>query len=305
MPPALIVHGGAWAIPDEEVAAHENGVRAALEAGWQLLRAGGTALAAVEAAVRVMEDDPTFDAGVGSFLNAVGMVEMDAAIMDGDTLHVGAVAAVGRVRNPITLARHVMATEHVLVVGEGAEALAAAADLELCEPLSLVVPRERERWTQQQRDPHFTPEASFRGHDTVGALALDQEGNLAAAISTGGTPNKLPGRVGDSPLVGSGFYADNFHGACCATGWGEGIMRVVLAKSAVDLLVDHEPSAAARGAIETMQQRVDGVGGCIVLDPLGNFGVWHNTPRMAFGYLRADMEAPVVGTDNRSSEIDR
>ena len=293
---ALIVHGGAWAIPDDEVAAHETGVRAALTAGWAVLQAGGTALDAVEAAVRMMEDDPTFDAGVGSFLNAVGAVEMDAAIMDGRTLDVGAVAAVGRVRNPVTLARHVMATEHVLVVGAGAEALAEAVGIPMCDPMTLVVPRERERWAMQQHDPDFRPDTAFRGHDTVGALALDAAGNLAAAISTGGTPNKLPGRVGDSPLVGSGFYADDQTGACCTTGWGEGIMRVVLAKTAVDLLLRHGPQAAARAAIEGMHWRVNGVGGCITLDPQGRVGFWHNTPRMAFGYQRSDMPEPFVTT---------
>ncbi len=296
MPIALIVHGGAWAIPADELAAHQDGVRAALTAGWQLLKAGGSALDATEAAVRVMEDDPTFDAGVGSFLNAAGKVEMDAAVMDGRTLDVGAVAAVGRVRNPVTLARYVMATEHVLVVGEGAEALAEAAGLPLCDPLSLIVPRERMRWDAQQLDPHFKSETSFRGHDTVGALALDRDGNIAAAISTGGTPNKLPGRVGDSPLVGSGFYADNLWGACCATGWGEGIMRVVLAKHAVDLLAHHAPSSAARVAIEHMGERVSGSGGCIVLDRSGRVGFFHNTPHMAFGYWCEEFAAPIVAT---------
>ncbi len=299
MPIALVVHGGAWAIPADELTAHEQGVRTALMTGWQLLKAGGTALDATEAAVRVMEDDPTFDAGVGSFLNAVGKVEMDAAVMDGRTLDVGAVAAVGRVRNPVTLARHVMATEHVLVVGEGAEALAEAAGLPLCDPMSLVVPRERMRWDAQQLDPHFKLETSFRGHDTVGALALDRDGNLAAAISTGGTPNKLPGRVGDSPLVGSGFYADNLAGACYATGWGEGIMRVVLAKHAVDLLAHYDPANAARVAIEQMGARVNGLGGCIVLDYSGRVGFFHNTPRMAFGYWCEEFDAPRVGTTAR------
>lgn len=166
MSPAIIVHGGAWAIPDAEIAAHERGVTAALHAGWAVLQRGGSALDAVEAAVRVLENDPTFDAGVGSFLNAAGQVEMDAAIMDGTTLDVGAVAAVGRVPNPVTLARHVMTTEHVLVVGAGAEALAPDAGIPLCDPLSLVVPRELARWEQQQRDPSFTPDSAFRGHDT-------------------------------------------------------------------------------------------------------------------------------------------
>jgi beta-aspartyl-peptidase (threonine type) len=206
---SMIVHGGAWAIPDEEVDAHVRGVGAALQAGWQILADGGAALDACEFAVRIMEDDPTFDAGVGSFLNADGQVELDAAIMDGSTLAAGAVAAVARIRNPILLARHVMTTEHVLVVGAGAEKLAEAAGVELCDPMTLVAPRELERWQRIQTDPNFATWNEFQSRDTVGALALDHDGNLAAAISTGGVLNKLPGRVGDAPLIGCGFYADN------------------------------------------------------------------------------------------------
>ncbi|GAC1652932.1 MAG: isoaspartyl peptidase/L-asparaginase [Herpetosiphon sp.] len=296
MTQAIIIHGGAWAIPTSELAAHERGVQTALAAGWHVLQSGGSALDAAQAAVEAMENDPTFDAGIGSFLNADGHVEMDAAIMDGSDLNAGAVAAISRVQNPIRLARHVLAGQHVLVVGQGAESLAAAAGIPLVDPLSLVIPRERERWTVQRGDPSFTAESSIRGHDTVGALALDAAGNVAAAISTGGTPNKLPGRVGDSPLIGCGFYADNELGACCATGWGEGIMRVVLARQAVDLLVGETPAAAARMVIERMAARVDGSGGCITLDRSGRIGFWHNTPHMAFGYRTTAMEEPVIGT---------
>ncbi|HEX6287648.1 MAG TPA: isoaspartyl peptidase/L-asparaginase [Herpetosiphonaceae bacterium] len=295
MPISMIVHGGAWAIPDAEVDAHLRGVSAALAAGWHLLSAGASALDACEAAVRAMEDDPTFDAGVGSFLNAVGQVEMDAAVMDGRTLDAGAVAAIGRVRNPVRLARHVMQTEHVLVVGAGAEQLAEAVGIPCCEPLDLVVPRERERWQRIQADPSFAIEDAFRGHDTVGALALDERGNIAAAISTGGVPNKLPGRVGDTPLIGCGLYADDEAGACCATGLGEAIIRVVLSKSVVDRLAHGESAQdAADHAIEMMARRTDGAAGCIVLRPDGSVGVAHNTPRMAYAY-RCGADEPVVG----------
>lgn len=294
MPISMIVHGGAWAIPDDEVAAHLHGVEAALTLGWSLLEAGATALGACMAAVQMMEDDPTFDAGTGSFLNAVGQVEMDAAIMDGRTLDVGAVAAVGRVRNPIQLARYVMQTEHVLVVGAGAEQLAARAGIITCEPRDLIVPREIERWQRTQADPRSTTADAFRARDTVGAVALDQHGNLAVAISTGGTPNKLPGRVGDTPLVGCGFYADNRAGACCATGEGEAIMRMVLAKSVVDRL-EQKASAqqAAQVEIERLAQRTRGAAGCIVLRADGTIGAFHTTPRMAHAYRRAG-NAPVV-----------
>lgn len=294
MPISMIVHGGAWAIPDDEVAAHLHGVEAALTLGWSLLEAGATALSACMAAVQMMEDDPTFDAGTGSFLNAVGQVEMDAAIMDGRTLDVGAVAAVGRVRNPIQLARYVMQTEHVLVVGVGAEQLATRAGIVTCEPSDLIVPREVERWQRTQADPSHTTADAFRARDTVGALALDQQGNLAVAISTGGTPNKLPGRVGDTPLVGCGFYADNRAGACCATGEGEAIMRMVLAKSVVDQLAQHVPAQqAAQTEIERLALRTRGAAGCIVLHANGSLGAFHTTPRMAHAY-RSVRSAPVV-----------
>lgn len=298
MPISMIVHGGAWAIPDAEIEAHLDGVRAALNAGWELLAAGASALDACEAAVRIMEDDPTFDAGVGSFLNSAGQVEMDAAVMDGQTLDAGAVAAIGRVRNPVRLARHVMQTEHVLVVGVGAEQLAEAAGIPGCDPMDLIVPRERERWERVQSDPSFAIEDVFRGHDTVGALALDAQGNIAAAISTGGVPNKLPGRVGDTPLIGCGLYADNEAGACCATGLGESIIRSVLSKSVVDRLAYGESAqSAAHSAIELMARRTGGAAGCIVLRPDGSVGVFHNTPRMAYAY-RAGSDEPVVSVSH-------
>jgi beta-aspartyl-peptidase (threonine type) len=290
----MVIHGGAWAIPDDEVEAHTNGVRAALDAGWQLLESGASSLDACEAAIKVLEDDPTFDAGVGSFLNAAGQVEMDAAIMDGRTLHVGAVAALAHVRNPIQLARHILTTEHVLVVGGGAEEIASKLGLPMCHPLELVVDRELERWRRVQADPTFAIADSFRAHDTVGALALDQQGNIAAAISTGGVPNKLPGRVGDAPLVGCGFYADNEIGACCATGLGEAIMRVVLSKGVVDNLGQGASTqSAAQAAIANMARRTGGAAGCIVLNRDGTIGVAHNTPRMAFAHRRSNSE-PVV-----------
>ena len=292
---ALIVHGGAWDIPDGEVAAHKAGCLAALDAGWAVLTAGGSALDAVEAAVRMLEDDPTYDAGVGSFLNAIGEVELDAAMMDGNTMLSGAVAAVQRVRHPVTLARRVLESDYILIVGAGAETFAQNAGVELCSADDLVIDRERERWKTQQDQPNFKGRDAFRAaHDTVGAVALDAAGNLAAATSTGGIPNKLPGRVGDSPLIGSGLYADNETGGCSTTGWGESIMKVVLAKTVTDGLRDgSHPRDAARSGIKYLARRVAGLGGCIVLDRAGRVGWAHNTPRMAFAF-RAAGEPPVV-----------
>jgi L-asparaginase / beta-aspartyl-peptidase len=294
MPLSLIVHGGAWDIPDDEVAAHQEGCRRALDTGWRVLEEGGTALDAVESAVRALEDAPIFDAGVGSVLNRDGDVELDAAIMDGETLRSGAVAAVRRVRNPITLARRVLESNVILLVGQGAERFAEGAGVPLCDPAELVVERERRRWAALREQADFRAEHAFGArlqapNGTVGAIALDWRGHLAAGTSTGGTANKLPGRVGDSPLIGCGLYADDRSGACSSTGWGESIIKVLLAKTATDLIAaGHHPIDAARAAIDILTQRVGGLGGCILLDGRGRAGFAFNTPRMAYAYRTED-----------------
>lgn len=286
---SLIVHGGAWAIPDDEVEAHKAGCRAARDAGWAVLMDGGTAMDAVQAAVQVLEDDPTFDAGIGSVLNSDGFVELDAAVMDGETLRSGAVAAVRSYQHPIALARSVMASDVILMVGEGAERFAASRGFERCDPAIFVVERERLRHATLLQQRHITTPDAFRGTqqpgDTVGCVALDSYGNLAAGTSTGGTPNKPPGRVGDSPLIGCGLYADNASGGCSTTGWGESIIKVVLAKTATDAIgAGRDPMAAAQHAIDTLAKRVNGLGGCILLDGQGRVGLAFNTPRMAYAY---------------------
>ncbi|MDZ7374512.1 MAG: isoaspartyl peptidase/L-asparaginase [candidate division KSB1 bacterium] len=290
--PRIVVHGGAWNIPDEEVEAHERGCRIAVERGWQVLLAGGSAVDAVEAAVRVMEDDPTFDAGVGAFLNAEGEVELDAAIMDGSTLAAGAVAALRRVRAPVSVARAVMErTQHVLLVGEGAALFAEAQGFERCRTSDLLVGRELERWKAIQQQRGFDVRTVFSGprpvpSGTVGAVALDLRGNLAAATSTGGTPNKMPGRVGDSPLIGAGTYADNATAAISATGWGEGFIRLVVAKTICDLIeCGREPDEAVDEVMHRLETRVGGSGGVILLDRKGRMVVRYNTPRMARAWV--------------------
>jgi len=283
LPIALAVHGGAWNIPDDEVDAHVTGVAAALTQGWERLRAGGSALDVVEAVVRLLEDDPAFNAGRGSHLNSEGKLEMDASIMEGGRLRVGAVAAISGVRHPVSVARRVLEDgRHVLLVGAGALRFARDAKAELCPPTALLVGRELQRFREIRRGRRSLVEQEFRAMDTVGAVALDRRGRTAAATSSGGTQDKAPGRVGDSPIPGAGSYADDRRGAASCTGWGEGILRVVLAKTAVDALGDQPADAAARKAIAALR-RVEGVGGVILVDRAGRVGSAFNTPRMARG----------------------
>ena len=297
MNPSLIVHGGAWDIPDEAVRACQEGCRAALEAGWRTLCAGGSALEAVEAAVVALEDDPVFDAGYGSHLNADGMVECDAIVMDGGTLRAGAAAGLKRVRNPIRLARRIWeACPHMMLVAEGAERFAERSGLALCDPAELVSEAERQAFLRCSQDTHAA--RHHRGHEqgTVGAVAMDRDGRLFAATSTGGTCCKLPGRVGDSPLIGCGCYADAEAGAVSSTGYGEAIMKVVLAKAAVEFLRRVPPGEAAaaqaqqaaKDAVELLARRGGGTGGLILLDRDGRPAWAFNTPRMAYGFVKPD-----------------
>ncbi len=247
---------------------------------------------AVEAAIVVLEDDPIFDAGTGSHLNRDGRVQLDAVMMDGTTLEAGSVAAVSCVRNPIRLARRVLEhSPHMMIVGGGAEQFAREQGLPLCDPETLIVERERTIWRQCREDPRraasdFAP-ASVTG--TVGAVAYDATGALVAGTSTGGTLFKHPGRVGDSPLIGCGCYADGEAGAVSATGEGEAIMRVVLSKTAVDLMrAGHSPRDAAEACLTLLRNRGRGIGGIILIDRMGRVGFAHTTPRMAHGYTTPD-----------------
>jgi L-asparaginase / beta-aspartyl-peptidase len=311
--PALVVHGGAWAMPDDMVEAHIRGVRNAISAGWSVLARGGSALEAVEAAVVIMEDDETFDAGRGSFLNRDGKVQLDALIMDGATLRAGGVGCVERLRNPVRAARKILSeSPHVYFVAEGAERFAAEHGIELCRNEELVIPREIERLREYQaaaakRESEgsnsqdgkelFAPAIS---HDTVGAVALDRDGNIAAATSTGGTLNKAPGRLGDSSLIGCGCYADNETAAVSTTGWGEPIMKLVLAKWTADRVgAGNLPEWAAKEAMNYLEQRVNGHGGIIVLNAQGQFGIAHNTPRLAWAVKTTTKEDSGVQVENR------
>ncbi|MGD0443143.1 MAG: isoaspartyl peptidase/L-asparaginase [Edaphobacter sp.] len=302
--PVLLIHGGAWAMPDDAIAAHEDGVSHALAVGYALLEKGASAVDAVEASVAVMEDDETFDAGRGSFLTQDGRVQLDALLMNGENLRTGGVACVEHLRNPIRAARLVLdKSPHVYFVGTGAERFARQHGMTLCDNTELVIPREQERlYKAQAAERAGLPDETFSGslasHDTVGAVALDAHGNIAAGTSTGGTLNKAPGRVGDSSLIGCGCYADNRTAAVSLTGWGEPIMKLVLGKWAVDrVAVGASPEQAAQEAIAYLFSRLSGHGGIILLGPDGRVGIAHNTPRMAWG-LRTSAGTEIGVTRN-------
>jgi beta-aspartyl-peptidase (threonine type) len=283
----MLVHGGAWAIPDAMVEAHLQGVAAAVASGFDALQRGASCLDAVEAAIATMEDDETFDAGRGSFLNMDGRVQLDACMMDGEMLRAGGVGCVEHIRNPIRAAKKILTeSPHVYFVGTGAERFAQEHGIELCSNDDLVIPREVERLRDAKQQGYLKMPDEFgpmRSHDTVGAVALDSDGNIAAGTSTGGTLNKAPGRVGDSSLIGCGCYADNRSAAVSTTGWGEPMMKLVLSKWTADRVEQGlVPQEAAQRALFYLKSRLNGHGGIILLDTRGRVGIAHNTPRMAW-----------------------
>jgi isoaspartyl peptidase/L-asparaginase-like protein (Ntn-hydrolase superfamily) len=313
--PALIAHGGAGGRgPAAERPERRRGMLAAVAAGAEVLRTGGSALDAVIATVRALEDHPLFNAGVGSLLTIEGTVEMDASVMVAlpppprprggaaaaapsaraallgahrrAELRAGAVAGISRVRNPILLARAVMElTPHILMAGAGAERLARRAGIALCRPEELVTPRARERWRvmlERHAEAAGTVAAGGGGpgrFGTVGAVALDAQGGLAGATSTGGVSGKLPGRVGDSAIIGAGTFADA-PGAASATGQGEAIMKATLCREVVAALRRGEPRAVAERAIAELAALIGGQAGVVVIDRRGRFGYAHNAQVM-------------------------
>jgi beta-aspartyl-peptidase (threonine type) len=288
---AIIVHGGAGDLDPGEAATSGaadavrlEGVRRGCAAGYAVLRAGGSALDAVEAAVRVLEDDPAFNAGTGAALGAAGDVELDASIMDGESLRCGAVAVVKDVRNPISLARAVMERSgHVLLAGPGASAFAREIGVPAHANELLVTARQRARWEAARRGGRAS------GTGTVGAVARDARGHLAAATSTGGTSMKRPGRIGDTALVGCGTYADDALAAVSCTGDGERIIQLTLARHAADLMSRGLPAMdAARAAVALLGARVGGSGGLVVVGPRGEAGFAHNTQVMSRAWTTAD-----------------
>jgi len=311
---AIIVHGGAWAIPDGIARETMEGCRDGAFVGKKELDEGASAVDAVEAAIREMESNPIFDAGRGSVLTMKGDIEMDAMIMDGNGLRLGSVASVKSILHPVSLARKVMEeTPHCLFVGEGANLLAERFGFPKLKHEDLLSPRQLARWKEICRDKDFDVHEEFRGPktekasplrtrgqlvepcDTVGACALDDDGNIAAGVSTGGTSFKYPGRVGDSPIVGCGGYADNRYGGVAATGLGEYLMRSAISSRVMfELEQGKKSEEAAVAAIGRMEADIGGLGGVIVISKNGDTGLAYNTPRMAYAIIGIDGK-PVCG----------
>jgi len=296
--PVMVVHGGAGMWREERKSAGLAGVGEAARAGFDILRAGGSALVAVESAVIEMENNEVFNAGHGSTLTIDKRIEMEASIMDGKTLNAGAVGLLKDIKNPVRLAKIVMeATDHVFVTGEGAEKLAELFNLETADPFTEL----RMRYWQELREKLMHGELDYlpKLHEliksnpqlfdlgTVGAVALDKNESVAAATSTGGFSLKLPGRIGDSPLIGCGTYADNEAGACSTTGIGEVAVKLVLAKSACDFMRNGKIALeAAESSIRLVNRRMQGrFMGLITVDMLGRIGAAHNSPNLCWAYM--------------------
>jgi beta-aspartyl-peptidase (threonine type) len=284
--PTIAVHGGAGREAAGERPARRAGLVRATEAGWAVLAAGGAAVDAVIAAVAVLEDDPAFNAGVGSVLTREGDVEMDASVMTGDSLAAGAVGAVRGVRNPVRLAHAVLSEGHeVLLVGAPARALAERSGLAVCAPEALVTADARRRWRERAPAPG----------ETVGAVARDARGHVAAATSTGGVAGKRNGRVGDSAVIGAGTYADDRLGAGSATGPGEAIIRVGLVRAALEMTGRGlDPALVARHALDLLAARTGARAGLLLVDPAGRLGIAWTTESMASAWRSAATGAPVV-----------
>lgn len=282
--PVLIVHGGAGPEPVEGREELRAGIYQALTAGWQLLSEGGGALDAIEAAVRSLEAHPRFNAGRGAVLTRDGGVELDASIMEGDRLRSGAVGAVTRIAHPVSLARRILEDgRHVLLAAEGALAFAREQGFPECDPAELITDRQLARWKARP------------GGGTVGAVALDRYGTVAAATSTGGTAGKLPGRVGDSALIGCGTYAESTLGGVSCTGNGEAIIRVVLARRVLEILkaLDN-PEHAGLVAMDVLTEEGRGDGGLIVLDWRGRTAFARSTAFMPVGWINPSQPTPVL-----------
>jgi beta-aspartyl-peptidase (threonine type) len=298
--PAIVVHGGAALWESAHHDAARAGCQAAVEAGLAVLARGGSAVDAVVAAVRVLEENPLFNAGVGAVMTRAETFELDAAIMDGHGLRYGGVAAMANLRTPIEVARAVMDHgEHALLCGEGAWAFARERGYAPCDPAELRTERAAARLRAFRERPESAPDS--HGPDdpgTVGACAIDAQGHVAAATSTGGMTGKRPGRIGDTPLPGCGTYADDRGGAASATGVGETIMRVAMTKACVTRLRHGDDAlAAVRASVDELGSDAGGEGGIICCDRDGRLGAAHNSSHMAYGagILHPERRAVIAG----------
>jgi beta-aspartyl-peptidase (threonine type) len=311
--PVMVVQGGAGTWQPERSQPGILGVKEAATIGFEVLKKDGKALDAVMEAVSSMEDDGAFNAGYGSSLNIDKQIEMEASIMDGKTLQAGAAGLLRDVKNPVRLARIVMEdSDHVFVVGEGAEKLAKLHKLPRRDPMTDLRLRYYEAQKKALLEGRYElPKLAelVKQHpelfslETVGAVALDKNGNVAAATSTGGFPLKLPGRIGDSPLIGCGTYADNLVGACSATGVGEIAIRLVLAKT-VCTYMENGKSAdkAVELAIKLVNQRIPtgyNAMGLVALDTQGRIGAAHNSANLCWAYLTPNMKEPIASLTGR------
>ncbi|MCW5590174.1 MAG: isoaspartyl peptidase/L-asparaginase [Legionellales bacterium] len=280
----LIVHGGASNIPDELHEDYQQGCKNAYDEGMKILQQGGSALEAIVAAIGVMEDDPTFNAAFGACLNTAGGVNLSAGLMTGQDLRSGAIVDVNLVKNPIRLAKEVLLqSNHCLFSGNGAHEFAKQHEVAMVPESYHITPHQQALLREIQQGNTTLVEAMWheKNHDTVGAIALDKNGNLAAGNSTGGILNQAPGRIGDAPLIGSGFYADNQLGAFVCTGWGESIMRSAMGMRALLMLKNKSAQDAANHAIDFLKKSVNGHGGILVMKPDGDVGFAYNTRDMA------------------------
>jgi beta-aspartyl-peptidase (threonine type) len=292
--PAVVVHGGAGTRADANPAPYFEGTRRAAEAGLRVLLQGGSALDAAQAAAVALEDDPHFNAGTGAALTSAGEVELDASCMDGTSLWAGAVACVKTVKNPILLARRVCDdTPHVLLCSSGAEAFARECGIVEVPNASLVTQAQLERWRELHAQAQKEGADSVRKKiGTIGAVAVDAHGRVAACTSTGGTMYKRPGRIGDTPIIGAGTYADDHEGAASSTGLGEAILKVSMARAACVRIRDGKsPREAAVEAVGLLRERAHGEGGIIVAGPDGRLGWAYNTARMSRAMIRAGMSS--------------
>jgi L-asparaginase / beta-aspartyl-peptidase len=307
----LVAHGGAGNydnMPPSQIEKRRQAMVSAIRAGYKILSHGGSSVDAVEATIRIMEDSGLFDAGKGAYYTRDGVPELDAAIMDGRTLSAGAVASVKRIANPIHLARLVMEkTPHVLLVDQGAEEFAKAQGMELVSPYYFFNEQEWERYKNFKSDAEkkVTAYVEKQEHGTVGVVALDHAGNLAAGTSTGGTTLKMPGRVGDSPIIGAGTYANNTSCAVSATGVGEYFIRNIVAADICER-VRYQRIGLAEAANEVVMHELvsqGGEGGVIALDPEGNIARPFNTPGMMTGEVRGDGQIILKGWSKAAEPI--